>query len=74
VHHQDANTGAWGHAPDEGGGYKGWFVSKKHRAVVGMEMAEAEEVRGLVMVGIVTAVFVAVGAVVWGGWALWTTW
>jgi len=39
-----------------------------------MEMAEAEEVRGLVMVGIVTAVFVAVGAVVWGGWALWTTW
>jgi hypothetical protein len=72
THHQNSDTGTW-HTQD-GGGSQGWFVSKKHRMVTGMEMAEAEEVRGVVMGGIVTVVFVAVGAGAYGGWAVLTKW
>ena len=59
VPYQDSGSGTWGHraaadrpAPSRAGSFQGWYARKKHRAVAKLELNDAFEMRGRVLVAL----------------------
>lgn len=58
--YQDSRSGNWGHkaaahrpSPARAGSFHGWYARKKHRAVAKLELNDALEMRGRVLVALV---------------------
>lgn len=63
--YQDPASTAWRRRADARADEKGWFLTKKHRAMTRLEVGDALEMRGSVIKGMVAAaVVLVVGAVV----------
>lgn len=59
--YQDSGSGTWGHraaadrpaAPGRTASFQGWYARKKHRAIAKLEMRDAFEMRGRVLVAMI---------------------
>lgn len=63
--YQDSGSGAWGHraaadrpAAGRTASFQGWYARKKHRAVAKLEMSDAFEMRGRVLVALLAWILV----------------
>ena len=73
--YRDSASTAWRRRAGGRADEKGWFLTKKHRAMARLEVGDALEMRGSVIKGMVAAaVVLVVGAVVAIRWAVERWW